>query len=89
MKTTYLIQSTYGFQGSHKGVDYLLRYSGTALWSLEHDGTPEDIADVLRNAQASSNQVRDFEAYCRYECDLPPSCGSWLVFSVIDKFEEE
>lgn len=85
MKAVYLIQATYGFIGKHNGAEHRILMSGLNLWTLIYDGTPEGLQQGFLEAQKQSDFVARFEADAINK-GIPFGLGSWLLFSVIEKF---
>jgi len=83
MIKTYLIQSTYGIEETQNNP--AIKMTGLSLWTLEYDGTPEDLHSALTNAQNNSDSVRAYKK--RAERCGAENHGSWLVFSVIERFD--
>jgi hypothetical protein len=83
----YLIQSSYGFIGWHQGFYYSIVSSGLNIWTVNYDGTPESLGIALVDRQRNSDYVKDFEAVAPSH-GIPIDLGRWLVFSVIDSWED-
>jgi hypothetical protein len=83
----YLIQSSYGFTGWHQGSYCSIVSSGLNIWTVNYDGTPESLGNAIADGQSHSDHVKEFEAVAPTR-GIPIDLGRWLVFSVIESWED-
>jgi len=86
MKTKkYLIQSSYGFVGSHNGRHYSIIGSGLSIWSITSDGSAEGLHKGFLDAQQGSATALEINEHMRRE-GVPIDLARWLLFSVVERF---